>query len=168
MQYGPDVWRPMAGYALKCNVEEARLQQFDSWLNQSALLAEKKAFFHWELEFPNIFFDSNGQPLGERAGFDVVIGNPPYVRQEQLGPDKPFFQDRYEVYHGVADLFVYFFAQGLRLLRKDGRLVYISSNTWLYANYGTPLRHYLRTQTTIETILDLGNNYIFADAPDLS
>jgi hypothetical protein len=135
LEIGPDVWRPMAGYALKRNVEDARLQQFDSWLNQSTLLAEKKAFFHWELEFPNIFFDSNGQPLGVRAGFDVVIGNPPYVRQEQLSADKPFFQDRYEVYHGVADLFVYFFAQGLRLLRKNGRLAYISSNTWIRANY---------------------------------
>ncbi|HLH62847.1 MAG TPA: Eco57I restriction-modification methylase domain-containing protein [Ktedonobacteraceae bacterium] len=169
LEIGSDVWRPIADYALKRHVEDAGLQQqFESWLKQANLLAEKKRFFHWELEFPNIFFDSQGQPLGDRAGFDVVIGNPPYVRQEQLSADKPFYQDRYEVYHGVADLFVYFFAQGLRLLRKDGRLAYISSNTWLYANYGTPLRQYLRTQTTIETLIDLGNNYIFADAPDLS
>jgi hypothetical protein len=53
LEIGPDVWRPMAGYALKRNVEDARLQQFDSWLNQATLLAEKKAFFHWELEFPS-------------------------------------------------------------------------------------------------------------------
>jgi tRNA1(Val) A37 N6-methylase TrmN6 len=105
---------------------------------------------------------------GENAGFDVIIGNPPYVRQEQLGPDKPYFREHYEVYHGVADLFVYFFARGLRLLRKDGRLAYISSNMWLRNNYATPLRQYLRTQTTVETIIDLGNTRVFADAPDLS
>jgi hypothetical protein len=132
------------------------------------VLAKRKHFFHWELEFPNIFFDSRGQPLGERAGFDVVIGNPPYVRQEQLSSDKPFFQEHYEVYHGVADLFVYFFAQGLRLLRIDGRLVYISSNSWLRANYATLLRQYLRTQPTVETNIDLGDNHVFADAPDLT
>src|SRR6266487_5332978 len=127
-----------------------------------------KRFFHWELEFPDIFYDHTGQPLGDKAGFDVVIGNPPYVRQENLQEDKPFFQEHYEVYHGVADLFVYFFAQGLKLLRQGGRLAYISSNTWLYANYGTPLRRYLRTQTRVEAIVDLGNNRVFADAPDLT
>jgi type I restriction-modification system DNA methylase subunit len=168
LEVSRELWRPLADYALGREVEHPDLLQFDNYLDAATALAGAKGYFHWELEFPNIFFDSQGQSLGDRAGFDVVIGNPPYVRQEQLGPDKPFFQDRYEVYHGVADLFVYFFAQGLRLLRKGGRLAYISSNTWLYANYGTPLRRYLRTQTTIETLLDLGNNYVFADAPDLS
>ena len=165
---GSDVWQPLAQYTLGKAVEHPQVHQFEIWLDHATRLANKKRFFHWELEFPDIFFDRQGQPLGDRAGFDVVIGNPPYVRQEQLGPDKPYFRQHYEVYHGVADLFVYFFAQGLRLLRKDGRLAYISSNAWLYANYGTPLRQYLREQTMIETVLDLGNNYVFADAPDLS
>ncbi len=147
-----DIWRPLAEYALGKAVEHPQTQQFETWLDEATALAKRKHFFHWELEFPNIFFGSRGQPLGERAGFDVVIGNPPYVRQEQLSADKPFFQEHYEVYHGVADLFVYFFAQGLRLLRKDGRLVYISSNSWLRANYATLLRQYLRAQTTVETI----------------
>jgi len=163
-----DVWRPLADYAIGKAVEHPQTQTFENWLDAATMLAGGKHFFHWELEFPNIFFDSQGQPLGERAGFDVVIGNPPYVRQEQLSADKPFFQEHYEVYHGVADLFVYFFAQGLRLLRRDGRLAYISSNSWLRANYATLLRQYLRTQTTIETIIDLGNTRVFADAPDLS
>ena len=162
-----ETWPPLADYALGRSIEQS--QQFVDWLDAACALAEAKSFFHWELEFPNIFFDEQGQPLDERAGFDVVIGNPPYVRQEKLGPDKPFYQERYgDVYHGVADLFVYFFAQGLRLLRQDGRLAYISSNMWLRTNYATPLRRYLRTQTTVETIVDLGNTRVFADAPDLS
>jgi type I restriction-modification system DNA methylase subunit len=168
LEISSELWRPLADYTLGKAIEHPDILQFDNYLDVATAQATTKGFFHWELEFPNIFFDNQGQSLGDRAGFDVVIGNPPYVRQEQLGPDKPFFQDRYEVSHGVADLFVYFFAQGLNLLRKDGRLAYISSNTWLYANYATPLRRYLRTQTTVETLLDLGNNYIFADAPDLS
>lgn len=168
LEISSNVWRSLADFALGRGGEFAQSPQFNNWLEAANELAERKHFFHWELEFPNIFFDHQGKPLGEQAGFDVVIGNPPYVRQEQLGPDKPFFQEHYEVYHGVADLFVFFFAQGLRLLHKDGRLAYISSNMWLRTNYATPLRHYLRTQTMIETIIDLGNTRVFADAPDLS
>lgn len=168
LKVGHELWSALANYAIGKAVENVQPQQCEELLDQATALADKKRFFHWELEFPDIFFDHEGQSLGAHAGFDVVIGNPPYMRQEQLGADKPFFQERYEVYHGVADLFVYFFAQGLRLLHKGGRLAYISSNTWLHANYGTPLRRYLRTQTVIETLIDLGNNRVFADAPDLT
>jgi len=168
VEVGQNDWRAAADYALGKAVDHPLAEHFETWLDAATTIADTKHFFHWELEFPEIFFDHDGQPRGENAGFDVVIGNPPYVRQEQIGPDKPYFQERYDIYHGVADLFVYFFAQGLRLLRKDGKLAYISSNTWLYANYATPLRRRLRTQTTIETIIDLGNTRVFADAPDLS
>jgi hypothetical protein len=72
-----------------------------------------------------------------------------------------------DVYHGTADLFVYFFAQGLRQLRQGGRLAYISSNSWLRANYATALRAYLRAHVTIETLVDIGDNRIFEDAADV-
>lgn len=90
------------------------------------------------------------------------------MRQEKLSEDKPFYQDHYDTYHGAADLFVYFFGQGLRLLRPGGRLAYISSNSWLRANYATTLRRFLRLQTSVEQVIDLGNTRVFADAPDLS
>ncbi len=169
LNIGEGDWRPLADIAVgKSNGQAAAIQKFEAWLQTANRLAQQKRFFHWELEFPAIFFDSSGQPLGDEAGFDVVIGNPPYVRQEQLGPDKPYYRTHYDVYRGSADLFVYFFAQGLNLLRKDGRLAYISSNMWLRTNYATPLRRHLRTQTTVETVVDLGNTRVFADAPDLS
>jgi len=131
-------------------------------------IAARERFFHWELEFPELYFDRYGRPLGADGGFEAVIGNPPYVRQEGLAPYKPYFQQDYaEVYHGVADLFVYFFAQGLRQARQDGRLSYISSNSWLRANYATPLRKYLREATTVETLIDVGDNRVFEEAPDV-
>lgn len=130
--------------------------------------AAEQQFFHWELAFPEVFYDRQGQPLAERAGFDAIIGNPPYVRQEELGPLKPYFaQAHAAVYAGTADLFVYFLGQGVRLLRAGGRLAYISSNSWLRAAYATPLRAFLRTRVTMETVLDLGDNRVFADAPDV-
>ena len=124
------------------------MPQYERILAQARDLAAQHRFFHWELEFPEVFFDASGQLL-PGAGFDAVVGNPPYVRQEELSPLKPYFAQAYpEVYYGTADLFVYFFGQGLQLLGAGGRLAYISSNSWLRANYATPLRAYLRGQTT--------------------
>lgn len=64
--------------------------------------AEAKPFFIWELEFSEVFKGSN-------PGFDIVIGNPPYVRQEKIKELKPYLKEYYETYTGVADLYVYFF-----------------------------------------------------------
>ena len=63
--------------------------------------------FDWPAAFPEVF---------ARGGFDVVVGNPPYVRQEILGPFKPYLAQRYATWHGVADLYVYFYERGLELL----------------------------------------------------
>jgi hypothetical protein len=168
LEAGEDVWRPLMAYALGKPEPYSNERQLLRFLDAASALSRRRLFFHWELEFPEVFFSPDGRPLGEKAGFDVVIGNPPYVRQEKLGEDKPFFQEHFAVYHGQADLFVYFFAQGLRLLRPGGRLAYISSNSWLRANYATALCQFLRTQTTVEELIDLGNTRVFADAPDLS
>ncbi len=160
------LWEPLADYITKSNV--VMLPQFQRWLDEAQAQAAESRFFHWELEFPDVFFDRQGLPLGDDAGFDAVVGNPPYVRQERLAPLKPYFKEAYpETYHGVADLFVYFFGQGLKQLRRGGRLSYISSNSWLRANYATPLRTFLREEATIEELIDLGDNRVFVDAPDL-
>ena len=166
LKVDPDLAPRLAEYAAGKSV--ARFPQFDAVLEQAGELAARHRFFHWELEFPEVFFDKHGYGLGEKAGFDVVVGNPPYVRQETLSPCKQFFADIYpEVYAGTADLFVYFFVQGMRQLQRDGRLSYIASNSWLRANYAAPLRKFLREKTTVETIVDLGDNRVFADAPDV-
>jgi hypothetical protein len=172
IQIGDRLWGTYASYSLK-NPEERKTlmgaeKGYDPVIEQATTMGQVRRFFHWELEFPEIFFEPDGTPKGERAGFDAIVGNPPYVRQEKLSSDKPFYRDHYEIYHGTADLFVYFFEQGLRLLRPGGRLAYISSNSWLRANYTTALRRYLRAQTSVEQIIDLGNTRVFADAPDLS
>ncbi|MFZ2419909.1 MAG: Eco57I restriction-modification methylase domain-containing protein, partial [Anaerolineae bacterium] len=129
---------------------------------------EQQRFFHWDLEFPEVFIDLAGRDWAADGGFDAMLGNPPYVRQEALAPLKPFLQANFaDFYHGTADLFIYFFAQGLRQLRSGGRLAYISSNSWLRANYATALRAYLRSHATLETLVDIGDNHIFEDAADV-
>ena len=134
-------------------------------LTQSEAVADVQRFFHWDLEFPEVFFDRFGQPLGEAAGFDAVIGNPPYVRQEQIAPYKPYLAEAFpETYHGAADLFVYFYHQALRLLRVGGRMSYIVTNKWLKSGYGEPLRGFFAQHARIERLIDFGHAPIFEDA----
>lgn len=110
--------------------------------------------FDWEKEFPEVFL---------RGGFSVVIGNPPYVRQEGLGEFKGYFQKHYKVYHGTADLYAYFLERGVSLLHEDGIFSYIVANKWMRANYGQPLRAWLKEQC-IEEIIDFGDLQIFQGA----
>ncbi|MFV9505918.1 MAG: Eco57I restriction-modification methylase domain-containing protein [Oscillochloridaceae bacterium umkhey_bin13] len=168
--HAPDarLWPSLLAYASKRNDGAFAMPAYEPLLAQVRAVAEAQRSFHWDLEFPEVFFDQHGRPLGAQAGFDAVIGNPPYVRQEQLGPLKSYVQQAFaETYHGTADLFVYFFHQGVKLLREGGRLSYISSNTWLQANYATQLRIFMRERVIVEQILDLGNNRTFEEAPDV-
>lgn len=100
-----------------------------------------------------------------RAGFDVVIGNPPYVRQELLTVYKKHWKKTFvSVFDGAADLFVYFFERGIRQLKPGGRLGFIVSNKWLRGGYAEALRGRLSSDCTIESIVDFGHAPIFADA----
>jgi hypothetical protein len=92
-----------------------------------------------------------------------VIGNPPYVRQEGLGEFKGYFQKHYKVYQGTADLYSYFIERGISLLQEGGIFSYIVANKWIRANYGLPLRAWLKKQC-IEEIIDFGDLQIFQGA----
>jgi len=133
------------------------------WFASAQALAGQQSFFHWELEFPEVFFDEDGEKLSG-AGFDAVIGNPPYVRQEQLQQVKPYLESTFEAYQGVADLYVYFVEQATRTLRPNGRLGYIISNKFMRADYGRGIRDYLLSKTDIQSIVDFGELPVFEDA----
>jgi hypothetical protein len=78
-------------------------------------------------------------------GFDIVIGNPPYVRQEKIKKEKPLLQKQgYEVFTSTADLYVYFYEKGYKILKQGGILAYITSNKWMRAKYGEKLRRFLK------------------------
>lgn len=120
-------------------------------------------FFHWELEFPEAWYGS-GRRLGE-PGFDAVIGNPPWVRQETLTNLKKVLESAYPaVYHGVADIYAYVLARGLEVLKPGGRLGFILPNKWLRANYGEPLRKLLASKYQPELLVDFGHAPLFPGA----
>ena len=122
---------------------------------QAQQLAHEQHFFHWELAFPEVFFDVDGKPKAD-PGFDAVIGNPPYVRQERISPMKPFLQSQYQVYSGTADLFLYFFERGLAFLRRSCRLGYITSGTYMNSNSAKPFRQYVHEEASFNTLIDFG------------
>jgi len=129
--------------------------------------AREHHFFHWEFEFPEVFFPPAGTPRHYNPGFDAVVGNPPYVRQEQLSENKEFFKKAYaNVWAGTADLYVYFFARAFSILRERGRLGYISSGQFMRAGYGKGLRNFL-SQRRLLTIVDFADNPVFDDAATL-
>ncbi|MDX1991002.1 MAG: N-6 DNA methylase, partial [bacterium] len=110
----------------------------------------------WREAFPGV--------IGANGGFDVVVGNPPYVRQETLtAAYKDDLQARYQTYTGTADLYVYFIERGISLLRPGGRYGVIVANKWMRAAYGKPLRRWLKTQP-LEEIIDFGDLPVFHDA----
>ena len=94
-------------------------------------------------------------------GFDVVIGNPPYVRQEKIRHLKPALKNQYDCYTGTADLYVYFYERGFQMLRGDGVLAYISSNKYFRSAYGKKLRDFLARQATLSQLIDFGDAPVF-------
>ena len=112
--------------------------------------------FDWKPQFPSVF---------ERGGFDAVVGNPPYVRQELLSSIKPCLQEHYQTYHGMADLYVYFYERGVEILKPGGRLAFVVTNKWMKAGYGEPLRKFFGEKTWVEQVVDFGHaKQFFKDA----
>ncbi|MDA3884951.1 MAG: Eco57I restriction-modification methylase domain-containing protein [Candidatus Delongbacteria bacterium] len=117
-----------------------------------------KNAFEWRFEFPEVLDEK-----GNFVGFDVVIGNPPYIRQEELGELKKYLENKYQVYAGTADLLVYFFELSFRIMKSNADFCMITSNKFVKANYGKKLRSYLMN-FQIHNIIDFGELPVFEEA----
>ena len=106
------------------------------------------------------FFDAEWM-FGVGDGFDIVIGNPPYVRMEQIKHLKEALESQYDCYTGRADLYVYFFERAYHLLKSKGILTYISSNKYFRSAYGEKLRNLLTTKTKLLQLIDFGDADVF-------
>lgn len=100
-----------------------------------------------------------------QGGFSITLANPPYVRQELIRDQKPALKAVFpDVFNGTADLYTYFYARALQLLRPGGMLVFISSNKWFRAGYGANLRGYIADTCHVHSIIDFGDLPVFESA----
>ncbi|GAA8035011.1 type IIG restriction enzyme/methyltransferase [Helicobacter pylori] len=114
----------------------------------------------WRFEFPEVLDDE-----GDFLGFDCIIGNPPYIRQEQIKPIKPLLEKQYQdFYNSTADIYTYFFALSFNLLKEKGFNAFITSNKYARAKYGAKLRELLLKKTTIVSYMELNALKVFESA----
>lgn len=116
--------------------------------------AAVKSPFLWPVAFPDVF---------ERGGFDIVLANPPYIRQENLAAlEQAIYGKSFEdVYRGTADIIVFFYARAAQLLRDGGWLSFVTSNKYMRAKYGDGVRAYLPKVLRIEQVIDFGDLPLF-------
>ncbi|GAA7676558.1 class I SAM-dependent DNA methyltransferase [Helicobacter pylori] len=114
----------------------------------------------WRFEFPEVLDDE-----GDFLGFDCIIGNPPYIRQEHIKPIKPLLEKQYQdFYNSTADIYTYFFALSYHLLKEKGFNAFITSNKYARAKYGAKLRELLLKKTTIVSYMELNALKVFESA----
>ena len=122
-----------------------------------------KPFVLWQLYFPRVF--------KENGGFDIVIGNPPYIQLQKAvsehGDEKLGDQYQsmgYETFVKTGDIYCLFYEKGNRLLKKGGFLAFITSNKWMRAGYGKNLRNYFSVNTNPIVLIDFAGQKIFETA----
>lgn len=131
-----------------------RVEALERALQAASAAAPYEKPFLWPVAFPEVFQD---------GGFDIVLANPPYVRQEKLDPaDQEVWKEAFpEVYAGTADILVYFYARAVQILRPGGWLSFITSNKYMRAAYGQGIRGHLSSALALERAIDLGDLPLF-------
>jgi hypothetical protein len=152
------------------NELDEKLKEYLEEKISNQILPNQTKPFHWALEFWYVFFNENGTPLTkEQRGFDVVIGNPPYIEYrlmvKKLGTVyAKFLKAIYKCAQGQFDITIPFTEKSLKLLKKGGILSYIMTNKFMIAEYGYRLRDYLLNGQVLEEIIDVSNIKVFKDA----
>jgi type I restriction-modification system DNA methylase subunit len=146
------------------------------WVQLAQQIAHEKQFFHWELEFPEAFYDQCGQGLGGSAGFDAVAGNPPYLflsgrdspvkRLRDAGLDEmacalegeiAYLSSAFaETSRGCKDYYKWFIQRASQLTRRRARLSYVVSNTWVSLPKFQDIRRLLARSCRLVELVDLG------------
>ena len=134
------------------------LENIEKQLREFTSKKKTRPFFPWKLYFAEVF---------EKGGFDVVIANPPYVRQEEIKEYKPLLQKSgYQVFNSTSDLYTYFYELSYNILAPDGFSCFISSNKWMRAKYGEKLRRFFKEYTRLISLINFGCYPVFEAAVD--
>lgn len=136
---------------------KAIIQKQETEIAHELQLLRAKGIIMWRVQFAEAF--------SKRGGFDIVLANPPYIRQELIKDLKPTLKKVYgQTFSGTADIYVFFYLRALQLLNHGGMLVFISSNKWFRAGYGEKLRSLIAKTISVQTILDFHDLPVFDSA----
>lgn len=150
--------------ATKKKIENLQ-EQLDNLKEKRKRLVEvqaevNKPYFLWHLFFADVF---------EKGGFDIVIGNPPYIQLQKMGKDADTLQQaNFETFTRTGDIYMLFFEQGYRYLKPKGNLVFITGSAWLRSNYGKSLRNFFLNNTNGKILIDLSDAEVFESATVLT
>ncbi|MBW6490380.1 MAG: Eco57I restriction-modification methylase domain-containing protein [Lentimicrobium sp.] len=147
-----------AGWNAKVTKLTAETQKLEAEIEEIKGNKIYENAFEWRFEFPEVLDDN-----GDFVGFDVVIGNPPYIRQEEIKELKGYLQNNYATFNSTADLFVYFVEKGINILTKKGDFIFILPNKWVKAGYGIKIREWIKS-FQICSIVDFGDLPVFDEA----
>jgi hypothetical protein len=147
------LWLRTAQPNRKLNDLSGNIKCGNSLIDDVAVAGDKA--FNWQEAFAKVF---------AKGGFDVIIGNPPYVRQELFKEIKPYLERHYKCYNSIADLYTYFIEKGLVLINSKGVFSFILPNKFLKASYGNEIRKVLNQENKIELIFDFDDYPVFEDA----
>ncbi|RVZ20920.1 class I SAM-dependent DNA methyltransferase [Helicobacter pylori] len=141
-------------------VSYGRIRALRKKLDDALSGGEYHNAFEWRFEFPEVLDDE-----GDFLGFDCIIGNPPYIRQEHIKDLKPLLEKQYQdFYNSTADIYTYFFALSFHLLKEKGFSAFITSNKYARAKYGAKLREWLLKKTTLVSYMELNALKVFESA----
>lgn len=119
-----------------------------------------KNSMEWMLEFPEILDED-----GKFQGFDVVIGNPPYISHDKFSHDeKLYYKKHYVSYSPFSDLYCYFIERAIKLQKESGILCQITSNSYLKADYGRSLRKLIYEKNCIRILINIEDFQVFDSA----
>jgi len=152
----PALYKALSDYLLG---KSKRIPQewVKDFVDKASKIAREKRFFHWELEFPEVFFDRQGKRL-ENPGFDVVVGNPPYIRFHNLNIDEiPYFLNNFNYATGQFDIFVLMLEKGLERIRENGCFGFILPDLFLRGLQYEKLREMFLHRVKISNIVELGD-----------
>ncbi|WP_135821267.1 Eco57I restriction-modification methylase domain-containing protein [Halostella litorea] len=155
-----DAYERMA-VALEDDDEWEEIEQMQ-WFQDAQQWAASDDYFHWKLEYPEVFYNDDGAGT-DNPGFDAVIGNPPYIRSKRI-PDhqKEYFNSKFESTTGRWDIYCLFTEMGISICR--GRLSYIQPMMFLRRPYGEGMRKNVSEHSSVSEIVDLSDFQVFGDA----
>jgi adenine-specific DNA-methyltransferase len=146
----------------KLREEMSLILQAAGWSNESA--RQLAGWNPYNQNASSLFFDSEWM-FGINEGFDVVIGNPPYIDSKRLKHISQTFK-KFTTFAGNADIYVYFYEKGIILLKENGILSFITSNKWIRSEYGRNLRKFFLQHSNPLVLIDFGVNRIFEATVD--